>query len=179
MAKAFNAGKIRAIGVSNYNVTQMREAHARLARYGIPLASNQVHYSLLHRKPEDNGVLDACRELDVALIAYSPLQQGLLTGKYRAGQKISMTGMRRFSRAYGTAALNKIEPLLQTMETTGKARGKTTAQVALNWLLAKDEHIIPIPGAKNARQATDNAGAIGWRLSDEEFRQIDEASRGL
>lgn len=179
MAKAFNAGKICAIGVSNYNVEQMREAHARLARYGIPLASNQVHYSLLHRKPEDNGVLDACRELDVALIAYSPLQQGLLTGKYRAGQSITMIGMRRFSRAYGTAALNKIEPLLQTMETTGKARGKTTAQVALNWLLAKDEHIIPIPGAKNARQATDNAGAVGWRLSEEEFRQIDQASRGL
>ncbi len=179
MAKAYNAGKIRAIGVSNYNVKQMREAYTRLARYGIPLASNQVHYSLLHRKPEDNGVLDACRELDVALIAYSPLQQGLLTGKYRAGQKITMTGMRRFLRAYGTAALNKIEPLLQTMETIAKARGKTTAQVALNWLLAKDEHIIPIPGAKNQRQANDNAGAIGWRLSEDEFRQIDQASRGL
>lgn len=179
MAKAFNAGKIRAIGVSNYNVAQMRQVHARLARYGIPLASNQVHYSLLHRKPEDNGVLDACRELDVALIAYSPLQQGLLTGKYRAGQKFSITGMRRFSRAYGTAGLNKIEPLLQTMESIAQARNKTNAQVALNWLLKKDEHIIPIPGAKNLRQATDNAGAIGWRLSHEEFRQIDQASRGL
>jgi len=179
MAKAYNAGKIRAIGVSNYNVTQMREAHARLARYGIPLASNQVHYSLLHRKPEHNGVLDACRELDVALIAYSPLQQGLLTGKYRAGQKFKMIGMRRFMRAYGTSGLNKIEPLLQTMEIIAQARGKTTAQVALNWLLAKDEHIIPIPGAKNQRQATDNAGAIGWRLSEEEFRQIGEASSGL
>jgi aryl-alcohol dehydrogenase-like predicted oxidoreductase len=179
MAKAYNAGKIRAIGVSNYNVKQMKEAHARLARYGIPLASNQVHYSLLHRKPENNGVLDACRELDVALIAYSPLQQGLLTGKYRAGHNFSVSSARRLSRAYGTAALNKIEPLLQTMETIGKARNKTTAQVALNWLLAKDEHIIPIPGAKNVRQATDNAGAIGWRLSEEEFRQIDEASSGL
>ncbi len=179
MAKAYNAGKIRAIGVSNYNVKQMREAHARLARYGIPLASNQVHYSLLHRKPETNGVLDTCRELDVALIAYSPLQQGLLTGKYRAGQTFSITRARRMSRAYSTAALNKIEPLLKTMETIAQARGKTTAQVALNWLLAKDEHIIPIPGAKNVRQATDNAGAIGWRLSDEEFQRVDEASRGL
>ncbi len=179
MAKAYNAGKIRAIGVSNYNVKQMREAHARLARYGIPLASNQVHYSLLHRKPETNGVLDACRELDIALIAYSPLQQGLLTGKYRAGQTFSLTRARRMSRAYSTAALNKIEPLLKTMETIAEARNKTTAQVALNWLLAKDEHIIPIPGAKNARQATDNAGAIEWRLSEEEFRQVDEVSRGV
>ncbi len=179
MAKAYNTGKIRAVGVSNYNAMQMREAHARLARYGIPLASNQVHYSLLHRKPEDNGVLDACRELDVALIAYSPLQQGLLTGKYRAGQNFKMVGMRRFMRAYNTSSLNKIEPLLQTMETIAQARNKTTAQVALNWLLAKDEHIVPIPGAKNLRQASDNAGSIGWRLSEDEFRQIDEASSGL
>lgn len=179
MAKAYNAGKIRAIGVSNYNVKQMREAHTRLARYGIPLASNQVHYSLLHRRPETNGVLDACRELDVALIAYSPLQQGLLTGKYRAGQTFSITRARRLSRAYGTAALNKIEPLLKTMETIAQARGKSTAQVALNWLLAKDELIIPIPGAKNVRQAIDNAGAIGWRLSEEEFRLVDEASSGV
>jgi len=179
MAKAYNAGKIRAIGVCNYNVKQMRGAHARLARYGIPLASNQVHYSLLHRNPENNGVLDACRELDVALIAYSPLQQGLLTGKYRAGQTFSISRARRMSRAYGAAALNKIEPLIKMMEAIAQGRNKTTAQVALNWLLAKDEHIIPIPGAKNSRQATDNAGAIGWRLSEEEFRQIDEASRGL
>lgn len=138
-----------------------------------------MHYSLLHRKPETNGVLDACRELDVALIAYSPLQQGLLTGKYRTGQTFSVSMARRFSRAYGTAALNKIEPLLKTLETIAQARNKTAAQVALNWLLAEDEHIIPIPGAKNARQATDNAGAIGWRLSEEEFRRIDEASLGL
>jgi len=179
MAKAYKAGKIRAIGVSNYNVKQMRGAHTRLARYGIPLASNQVHYSLLHRNPENNGVLDACRELDVALIAYSPLQQGLLTGKYRAGQTFSISSARRMSRAYGAAALNKIEPLIKTMEAIAQGRNKTTAQVVLNWLLAKDEHIIPIPGAKNSHQATDNAGAIGWSLSEEESRQIDEASRGL
>ena len=145
----------------------------------LSLASNQVHYSLLHRKPETNGVLDACRELDVALIACSPLQQGLLTGKYRAGEPFSVTMARRMSRAYGTAALNKIEPLLKTMETIAQARNKTTAQVALNWLLAKDEHIIPIPGAKNVRQATNNAGATGWRLSEEEFQRVDEVSRGV
>ncbi len=179
MARAFNAGKIRAVGVSNYTVKQMKEAHARLARYDIPLASNQVHYSLLHRKPEENGVLDACRELDVALIAYSPLQQGLLTGKYRAGRPISITGMRRFMRAYRTSALGKIEPLIRTMENIAQTRDKTTAQVALNWLLTKDAHIIPIPGAKNQHQATDNAATTGWRLTEEEFRQIDQTSREL
>ncbi len=181
LAEAVRSGKVRAVGVSNYGEDLMRRAHARLARHDIPLASNQVHYSLLYRKSEKNGVLDACRELNMALIAYSPLEQGLLTGKYRivAGQAISVTGLRRFSRAFRTSQRRKIEPLLQTMEEIAKVRGKTMGQVALNWLLSKDECIIPIPGAKNARQANENAGAIGWRLSKEEFERIDQASQPL
>jgi len=179
LAEAVRSGKVRAVGVSNYGADQMRRAHARLARHDIPLASNQVHYNLLYRKPEKNGVLDACRELNVALIAYSPLEQGLLTGKYRivAWEAISVTGPRRFSRTFRASQRRKIEPLLQSMEGIAKAHGKTIGQVALNWLLAKDEHIIPIPGAKNARQASENAGAIGWRLNNEEFERIDVASQ--
>lgn len=179
LAQAVRAGKVRAVGVSNYGAQLMRKVHARLARHGIPLASNQVHYSLLHRKPEQNGVLEACRELHVALIAYSPLEQGLLTGKHRANavEKVALTGPRRFSLAYRPSRLRKIEPLLQALDEVAQARGKTIAQVSLNWLMTKDECIIPIPGAKNARQASDNAGAVGWRLSDEEFKRIDEAAR--
>ncbi len=179
LAEAVRSGKVRAVGVSNFGVDLMRRAHARLARYDIPLASNQVHYSLLYRKPEKNGVLDACRELNVALIAYSPLEQGLLTGKYRvvAGQSISVTGPRRFTRAFRTSQRRKLEPLLETMENIAKAHSKTIGQVALNWLLSKDECVIPIPGAKNVRQATENAGAIGWRLTSEEFKQMDLASQ--
>ncbi len=174
LAQAYRAGKIRAIGVSNYSAKQMRQAHARLARHDIPLASNQVHYSLLHRKPESNGVLAACRELNVALIAYSPLEQGLLTGKYRVSdaQASQLTGARRFIPAFSSRQRAKTEPLLQVMEPIAKAHDKTIAQVALNWLLTKDGSIVPIPGAKNARQATDNAGAIGWRLTREEQQSI-------
>src|SRR5574342_759423 len=84
VAEAVEAGKVKAAGVSNYSAEQMREAHAALAKHGIPLASNQVEYSLLHRQPETNGVLEACRELGITLIAYSPLTGGLLTGKYSA-----------------------------------------------------------------------------------------------
>jgi aryl-alcohol dehydrogenase-like predicted oxidoreductase len=179
LAQAVHSGKVRAVGVSNYGANLMRRAHARLARHDIPLASNQVHYNLIHRKPEKNGVLDACRELNVALIAYSPLEQGLLTGKYRvvAGQAISVTGPRRFTPAFRTSQRRKIEPLLQTMEDIATTHSKTVGQVALNWLLSKDECIIPIPGAKNVRQASENAGAIGWRLTGEEFKQIDLASQ--
>lgn len=109
----------------------------------------------------------------MALIAYSPLEQGLLTGKYRsdASQQIALPITRRFR--VRTARLRKIGPLLQVMASIAAARDKTISQVALNWLLAKDERIIPIPGAKNARQAGENAGAIGWRLTEEEFRRID------
>jgi aryl-alcohol dehydrogenase-like predicted oxidoreductase len=179
LAEAVRSGKVRAVGVSNYGADLMHRAYARLARHDIPLASNQVHYNLIYRKPEKNGVLDACRELNVALIAYSPLEQGLLTGKYRvvAGQAISFTGPRRFSRAFRTSQRSKIEPLLQTMEEIAKAHSKTIGQVALNWLLSRDECIIPIPGAKNVRQASENAGAIGWRLTNEEFERIDLASQ--
>jgi aryl-alcohol dehydrogenase-like predicted oxidoreductase len=179
LAQAVHSGKVRAVGVSNYGANLMRRAHARLARHNIPLASNQVHYNLIHRKPEKNGVLDACRELNVALIAYSPLEQGLLTGKYRivAGQAISVTGPRRFTPAFRTSQRRKIEPLLQTMEDIATTHSKTIGQVALNWLLSKDECIIPIPGAKNVRQASENAGAISWRLTGEEFKRIDLASQ--
>jgi len=179
LAQAVHSGKVRAVGVSNYGANLMRRAHARLARHDIPLASNQVHYNLIHRKPEKNGVLDACRELNVALIAYSPLEQGLLTGKYRivAGQAISVTGPRRFTPAFRTSQRRKIEPLLQTMEDIATTHSKTVGQVALSWLLSKDECIIPIPGAKNVSQASENAGAIGWRLTGEEFKRIDLASQ--
>jgi len=177
LAQAVRSGKIRAVGVSNYSARLMRRAYARLARHDIPLASNQVHYSLLHRNPEGNGLLDACRELNVALIAYSPLEQGLLTGKYRVTnpQAAQLTGLRRFVGSFSASQRRKMEPLLETMATIAQARDKTIAQVALNWLLTKDACIVPIPGAKNARQASENAGAVGWHLTEQEHAQIAQA----
>jgi aryl-alcohol dehydrogenase-like predicted oxidoreductase len=198
LAEVVQAGKVRAVGVSNYSAAMMRQAHARLARHNIPLASNQVHYSLLHRYPETNGVLDACRELDVALIAYSPLEQGVLSGKYRTGP-VSMPLARRllasigprldplgdtkgslpvFKRLlYGTRDKRpeKLEPLFVVLEEIARAHEKTIAQVALNWLVQQDACIIPIPGAKNARQASENVGALGWRLTEEEHARISQA----
>ncbi|HEY7418842.1 MAG TPA: aldo/keto reductase [Ktedonobacteraceae bacterium] len=179
LAEAVRSGKVRAVGVSNYSAAQMRKAYERLARHEIPLASNQVHYSLLHRNPESNGVLAACRELNVALIAYSPLEQGLLTGKYRVTQANAqpITGPRRFIPSFWTAQRRKMEPLMETLTQIAQAHDKTCGQVALNWLLEKDEHIIPIPGAKNVRQAQENAGATGWRITSEEQSQLDAAAK--
>lgn len=128
MADAVQAGLVRAVGVSNYGATRMRRAYEALARRGVVLASNQVEYSLLHRKPERNGVLAACRELGVTLIAYSPLAMGVLTGKY--GPDRPPADFRR--GRYGRAFWAKAEPLLTTLRAIAEARGKTPAQVALN-----------------------------------------------
>jgi len=179
LALAVRSGKIRAVGVSNYSARLMYKAYERLARHDIPLASNQVHYSLLHRKPEANGVLEACRKLNVALIAYSPLEQGLLTGKYRITDPgaVQVPGIRRFMGAFRSSQRRKMEPLLQTMAAITQVHDKTIGQVALNWLLSRDACVIPIPGAKNARQARENAGAVGWHLTEQEFAQIDQAAQ--
>lgn len=176
MALACKSGKIGAIGVSNFNVAQMQKAQARLARYDLRLASNQVHYSLLHRKPEANGVLNACRQMDVALIAYSPLEQGLLTGKFGPDYKVK--GSRGFSSKFRKSNLQKIQPLIDVLKQVGEAHDKTPAQVSLNWLLKRDPLVIPIPGAKNARQAEQNAEAMNWTMTETEFELIDRVSRG-
>jgi aryl-alcohol dehydrogenase-like predicted oxidoreductase len=174
MADAVAEGKIGAVGVSNYSAAQMQKAHAALARRGVALATNQVEYSLFKRAPEVNGVLDACRELGVTLIAYSPLAMGLLTGKYRPG--IAPGGARRLTRRFSARNLAAIQPALALAHTIGAAHGgKTTGQVALNWLIQRGA--LPIPGAKNARQAEENAGALGWALDPEEMERLDAATR--
>jgi aryl-alcohol dehydrogenase-like predicted oxidoreductase len=175
LAEAVKVGKIRAVGVSNYSVNQMRRAQKRLERSGIPLASNQVHYSLLKRKPERDGVLQACREMNVALIAYSPLEQGLLTGRYMNEQEMP-AGQRRFMPEFWKRNRIKYKPLLNVMGHIAREHDKTLAQVALNWLLCRDELVIPIPGAKNQQQARQNAGGMGWRMSEDEFARIDRAA---
>lgn len=173
-ADAVEAGLTRTVGVSNYDGGQMRRAHAALARRGVPLASNQVEYSLLHREPEWNGLLDACRELDVTLIAYSPLAQGLLTGKYTP--QSPPTGGRGF--LYKRQYVGQIQPLIALLEQIGRVHGgKTPAQVAINWTMCKGT--VPIPGAKNTRQAEENAGALGWRLTDGQVVALDEVSAKL
>jgi aryl-alcohol dehydrogenase-like predicted oxidoreductase len=171
LSDAFEAGLIRAVGVSNYNVSQMRRAFAALKRRGLTLASNQVEFSLLQRKPEHNGLLDACHELGVSLIAYSPLSQGLLTGKYDPGNRPPGLGRRRF----GGKRLAAIQPLVKKLREIGEEdEDKTPAQVALNWVICKGA--VPIPGAKNAQQASQNAKVMGWRLTDEQISILDEVS---
>jgi len=176
MADAVAAGKVRAVGVSNYSAEQMRQAHAVLAERGVPLASNQVEYSLLHRQPETNGLLDAARELGITLIAYQPLAGGALTGKYGAGQR--PRGLRRFMMPYfrhDRAA--DVEPVVALLGEIGARYDKSPAQVAIRWLI-ENECVLPIPGAKNGRQAAANAAALTFRLTPDEVEALDRASAG-
>jgi aryl-alcohol dehydrogenase-like predicted oxidoreductase len=173
MADAVTQGKVKAVGVSNYSADQMRIAHAALAKRGIPLASNQVEYSLLHRQPEVNGVLDACRELGVTLIAYQPLASGALTGKYKVGSR--PTGLRRFMGFFRGKGLEAVAPVVALLREIGGRYSKTPAQVALRWLI-ENELVLPIPGAKNAKQAADNAGALSFRLTRAEVEALDRAT---
>ncbi|NUM48895.1 MAG: aldo/keto reductase [Anaerolineales bacterium] len=169
-------GKVRYVGVSNYNADQMRRAYEVLDKRGVKLVSNQVEYSLVHRSPEVDGVLEACRELNVTLIAYSPLGRGLLSGKYKPGQK--PTDVFRANGPFKEAHLRKVQPLLETLEQVGKAYGgKTPAQVALNWLL-RQPNVLAIPGAKNLRHIQTSLDAVSWEMTAEEAAQIEAASSG-
>jgi aryl-alcohol dehydrogenase-like predicted oxidoreductase len=172
LADAVQAGFARAVGVSNCSVEQMRRAHAALAKRGVVLASNQVEYSLLHRAPECNGLMQACREMSVTLIAYSPIRKGVLSGKYTPENR--PTGTFRGSLA-NRDYLARVQPLITLLREIGQAHGgKTPSQVALNWVMCKGA--LPIPGAKNVRQAQENAGALGWQLSESEMAALDAVS---
>ncbi|HLE16451.1 MAG TPA: aldo/keto reductase [Anaerolineales bacterium] len=173
MAEAVEAGKVRAVGVSNYSAEEMRLAHTELAKRGIPLASNQVQYSLLHRKPEVDGVLDACRELGITLIAYSPLGMGALTGKYSARKRAG--GFRRFLPNFRGKAMDAVQPVVELLREIGERYTRSPSQVALRWLM-ENEHVLPIPGAKNGRQAAENAGALSFSLSPQEVEALNQAT---
>ena len=151
----------------------MPKAHAALAQRGIPLAANQVEYSLLHRRPETNGVLDKCRELGTTLIAYQPLASGALTGRYSKDNRPA--GIRRFTKNFRGQGLAALEPVTALLREIGGRYGKTPAQVALRWLVENDT-VLPIPRAKNREQATANAQALAFQLTPDEIEALSAAT---
>jgi aryl-alcohol dehydrogenase-like predicted oxidoreductase len=158
MAEALTEGKIRSVGVSNFDAEQMRRAATRLEEHGFKLAANQVEYSLQHREPERNGVLEACNNLNVSLVAYRPLVRGRLASVDNTGESRDQSNL---------------ETLIKSI---AEEHEGTFSQVALNWLLQKDESVIPIPGTTNVDHAIDNAGALDWVMSRAEFSELEESS---
>ena len=176
LADEVKQGRIASIGVSNYSATQMREAQQILAARGIPLAVNQVRYSLLTRQIESNGILATARELGVTILAYSPLAQGLLTGKYTPERTETPSGARKIDPRFSKEGLQKISPVISLLNSLGAKYDRTPAQVALNWLIAQG-NVIPIAGVKTAQQVKQNAGALGWRLNTDKIGQLEQVSR--
>jgi aryl-alcohol dehydrogenase-like predicted oxidoreductase len=169
LAVAYKEGLIKTVGVSNYSISEMTRMHKALKSHGIQLASNQVEFSLLRRLPETSGLIKAAHELGVAIMAYSPLGMGKLTGKYS-----SQNPPDNFRGRFGRVPLDKIGKLMDTLNDVAKKYEKSASQIALNWIICKGA--IPIPGAKNARQAESNAKCIGWRLSDEDVQLLDSVA---
>lgn len=177
MADLVEAGKIRSVGVSNFSPQQMRRAHKRLQQRGLPLAVNQVEYSLLDRSIETNGVLETAQELGVTIIAYTPLASGLLSGKYHKHPELLKKKM-----IYWRLKMQRREktsrPLIEALERIAARRNATAAQVALNWLIhAHGETVVTIPGVTNATQAAENAAAMQFKLSEAEMGELEELSR--
>ncbi|TVP58258.1 MAG: aldo/keto reductase [Nodularia sp. (in: Bacteria)] len=176
LADEVKQGRIGSVGVSNYSATQMREAQQILAARGIPLAVNQVRYSLLTRQIESNGILATARDLGVTILAYSPLAQGLLTGKYTPDRTETPSGARKIDPRFNQEGLRKIAPVISLLNSLGEKYDRTPAQVALNWLIAQG-NVIPIAGVKTAEHVKQNAGALGWELNSDEIGQLEQVSR--
>jgi aryl-alcohol dehydrogenase-like predicted oxidoreductase len=166
LAAAHQEGLVRSVGVSNYSVSETKKFAAALRDRGLRLASNQIEFSLLRTAPETSGLLATCRDLGVVPLAYSPIGQGRLTGKY------SVENPPPAARDFSAHPMEKVDAVVAELRRIGEANGdKTPSQVALNWIIAKGA--VPIPGAKNREQAEQNAGALGWLLSDDDVAALD------
>ena len=177
MADLVDGGKIRSIGISNYNAKQMRHAHEILLTREMRLTANQVKYSLLDRRIESNGVLDTAKELGVTIIAYSPLESGLLTGKFHKNPDL-LKSRRWMRRMQMRRKIEKSRELINALENIAQAHNVTAAQVALNWLINfHGDTVVAIPGATKVHHAEQNVGAMTFTLSSVELSQIDRLSR--
>ena len=177
MAGLVEAGKIGSVGVSNFNAGQMRRAQVELEKRGLSLTSNQVHYSLLQRDIERDGVLATAKELDVTIIAYTPLEIGLLSGIYHKDPAL-LKKKPLFRRMSMRRQMESSRPLVEALEEIASRYDATAAQVALNWLIHfHGQTVVAIPGASKVNQAEQAAGAMDFKLTGEELAWLNELSQ--
>ena len=180
LADLLHQHKIKNIGVSNFTAKQMIKADELLKDYGLRLVSNQVKYNLLDRHIERKGVLDAAKERGISLIAYSPLRQGYLTGRFHNNPDlINQVGLpRKLWSRMSKRNIEETRPLIELLRKIGQNYEKTPAQVALNWLIhAHGDTVLAIPGASKLSQAQSNVQAQDFCLSQTEIDQLDSLSR--
>ena len=185
LAKLLKDKQVKSAGVSNFNPVQMRTVARVLESEGFVLASNQVHYNLVDRKIEIDGTLETAKELGITIIAYSPLAQGLLTGRFHddPSQAIKVNSFRRMRSGLNEKGLTRTRPLIDALKQIGNGyqtggMPATIAQVALNWLVSfHGETVVAIPGASKSKQAFESSHALDFKLTKEELEQIDILSR--
>lgn len=167
MAKLKEEGKIRSIGLSEVNAETLRKAHAV-----HPITALQSEYSLWSRDPED-GILETCKELGIAFVAYSPLGRGFLTGQIKKFDDFEQDDYRRFSPRFQGENFDRNLQLVKKMEALAESKDCTTAQLALAWVLAQGDNVFPIPGTKRKEYLDENIGALDVQVSPEEMEELD------
>jgi pyridoxine 4-dehydrogenase len=192
LAECYNRGLVKNVGVCNYGPTLLSACQEALAKRGVPLASNQICYSLLGRHNGAQTTVEKCTELGITPLACYPFAMGLLTGKYSSSaieglgnslftnkkSSLELKDLERYAKGDGvTVPMGGITPLLRTMETIAQHRQKTVSQVALNYIICKGA--IPIPGSRTIAQVQDNIGAMGWRLTKTEVAMLENDADNL
>jgi aryl-alcohol dehydrogenase-like predicted oxidoreductase len=167
MAELVKAGKVRHLGLSEAAAATIRRAHAV-----HPIAALQSEYSLWTRDPED-GVLQTCRNLGIAFVAYSPLGRGFLTGRFRSPEDMAPDDWRRTNPRFKEENFQKNLELVARVEAVAAKKGCTPAQLAIAWLLARGEDIIPIPGSTRPERVEENAAATSITLTPDQIRALD------
>lgn len=167
LAEAYELGLAKAVGVSNHDAGQLERISKVLAKHKVPLATNQIEFNLLQRKAEKSGLLNSMQAEGIVPMAYSPLAMGWLTGKY----SLENPPPGRYRGKRYMQRNNQIPGLLQTLKEIAESHGATPSQIALCWCIHKGT--LPIPGAKNARQAEGNVGALSIQLSNTEMARLD------
>jgi aryl-alcohol dehydrogenase-like predicted oxidoreductase len=170
MADLVRAGKVRYLGLSEAAPATIRQANEE-----YPIAALQTEYSLWTRDPEDE-ILPLCRELGIGFVAYSPLGRGFLTGRFRTFEDLPEDDYRRNSPRFQGDNFQKNLDLVGRVEEIARRKGCTPAQLALAWLLAQGEDVVPIPGTKHRRYLDENLGALQLELTGADLEEIEEVA---
>jgi aryl-alcohol dehydrogenase-like predicted oxidoreductase len=169
MADLVRAGKVRHLGLSEASVATIRRAHAV-----HPIAALQTEYSLWTRDPED-GLLDTCRELGIGFVAYSPLGRGFLTGRWTSPDDLPADDWRRHNPRFQGDNFRRNLAIVDRVKAIASRKRCTPAQLALAWVLAQGDDVVPIPGSKRRERLEENAAAADVTLTAEDLREIDAA----
>jgi aryl-alcohol dehydrogenase-like predicted oxidoreductase len=170
MKELVEAGKVRHIGLSEASPETIRRAHAV-----HPVTALQTEYSIWTRDPDENGVLEAVRELGVGFVAYSPLGRGFLTGRFRSPDDFDEDDFRRHHPRFQGENFERNLDLVERVQEIAREKGVTPAQLALAWVLSRGDEVVPIPGTKRRTYLEENIRAVTVELTEDDLARIEEA----